>query len=175
MSVCLGYALIYVEPFVGKRCPENVSICVNVTSLGKKANRFSDSSDFVVHILEGTHLSNLTELVVFTNLTNAVFWDFHESVHHQITVVIDCSQHSGAVAFVNSSSISCKNMTITKCHGLDISAQTSTDCTHAKSPVSARDNIVDSTAKEVCFCNIIMYTNDCSLLVKTDIKAYPGE
>ena len=63
----------------------------------------------VVHFLEGTHLLDLRELVVFTNLTNAVFeasdgrmeQDFHETVW-QSTVVIKCTEHSSTgIAFVN--------------------------------------------------------------------------
>ena len=68
------------------------------------------------------------ELVVFTNLTNAVFegdgtmeQGFHETVW-QSTVVIKCTEHSSTgIAFVNSSNITFRYITITNC-GADMSA-----------------------------------------------------
>ena len=54
----------------GEHCP---GTCFNITTFGKMADSFSNSFGLVVHFLEGTHLLNLQELVVFTNLTNAVF------------------------------------------------------------------------------------------------------
>ena len=89
-------------------------------------NNFSNSSGLVVHFLEGTHLLDLQELVVFTNLTNATFEGdgrmekgFHETVW-QSTVVIKCTEHSSTgIAFVNSSNITFRYITITNC-GADL-------------------------------------------------------
>ena len=65
---------------------------------------------------------DLWELVVFTNLTNAVFegngrmeQGFHKTVW-QSTVVIKCTEHSSTgIAFVNSSNITFRYITITNC------------------------------------------------------------
>ena len=65
---------------------------------------------------------DLQEIVVFTNLTNAVFegdgrmeQGFHETVW-QSTVVIECTEHSSTgIAFVNSSNITFRYITITNC------------------------------------------------------------
>ena len=86
------------------------------------ADSFSNSSGLVVHFLKGTHLLDLQKLVVFTNLTNAVFegdermeQGFHETVW-QSTVVIKCTEHSSTgIAFVNSSNITFRYITITNC------------------------------------------------------------
>ena len=59
---------------------------------------------------------------MFTNLTNAVFegdgrmeQGFHETVW-QSTVVIKCTEHSSTgIAFVNSSNITFRYITITNC------------------------------------------------------------
>ena len=84
----------------------------------------SNSSGLVVHFLEGTHLLDLRELVVFTNLTNAVFeasdWEngagLSCSTVWQSTVVIKCTEHSSTgIAFVNSSNITFRYITITNC------------------------------------------------------------
>ena len=69
---------------------------------------------------------DLQELVKFTNLTNATFegdgkmeQGFHETVW-QSTVVIKCTEHSSTgIAFVNSSNITFRYITITNC-GADI-------------------------------------------------------
>ena len=61
---------IYIQPSKGEHCPGTP--CYNITTFGKMAASFSNSSGLVVHFLEGTHLLDLQELVVFKNLTNAV-------------------------------------------------------------------------------------------------------
>ena len=110
---------VYIQPSEGEHCPDT---CYNINTLGKMAISFSNSSGLVVHFLEGIHLLDLQELVVFTNLTNAVFegdgrmeQGFHETVW-QSTVVIKCTEHSSTgIAFVNSSNITFKYITITNC------------------------------------------------------------
>ena len=89
---------VCIQPSEGKRCPGTP--CYKLNSFGKMADNFFNSSGLVVHFLEGTHLLDLQELVVFTNLTNAVFegvgrmeQGFHETVW-QSTVVIKCTEHS---------------------------------------------------------------------------------
>ena len=85
-------------------------------------DNFSNSTDLIVHFLEGTHLFDLQGLVVFRNLTNAVFegdgrmeQGFHETVW-QSTVVIKCTEHSNTgIVFVNSSNITFRYITITNC------------------------------------------------------------
>ena len=65
---------------------------------------------------------DLQELVVFTNLTNAVFegdgrmeQGFHETVW-QSTVVIMCTEHSSTgIKFVNGFNITLRYITITDC------------------------------------------------------------
>ena len=85
---------VYIQPSEGEHCP---GTCYNITTFGKMADSFSNSFGLVVHFLEGTHLLDLQNLVVFTNLTNAVFegdgrmqQGFHETVW-QSTVVIKCT------------------------------------------------------------------------------------
>ena len=110
---------VCIQPSKGEHCP---GTCYNITTFGKMADSFSNSFGLVVHFLEGTHLLNLQELVVFTNLTNAVFegdgrmeQGFHETVW-QSTVVIKCTEHSSTgIAFVNSSNITFRYITITNC------------------------------------------------------------
>ena len=111
---------VYIQPSEGEHCH---GTCYNITTFGKMAKNFSNSSGLVVHFLEGTHLLDLRELVVFTNLTNAVFeasdgrmeQDFHETVWQSI-VVIKCTEHSSTgIAFVNSSNITFRYITITNC------------------------------------------------------------
>ena len=110
---------VYIQPSQDEHCP---GTCYNITTFGKMADSFSNSSGLVVHFLEGTHLLDLQELVVFTDLTNAVFegdgrmeQGFHETVW-QSTVVIKCTEHSSTgIAFVNSSKITFRNITITNC------------------------------------------------------------
>ena len=111
---------VYIQPSEGEHC--SGTPCYNVNTFGKMADSFSNSPDLVVHFLEGTHLLDLQELVVFTNLTNAVFegdgtmeQGFHETVW-QSTVVIKCTEHSSTgIAFVNSSNITFRYITITNC------------------------------------------------------------
>ena len=111
---------VFIQPFEGEHCPGTP--CYNITTFGKMADSFSNSSGLVVHFLEGTHLLDLQELVVFTNLTNAVFegdgrmvQGFHETVW-QSTVVIKCTEHSSSgIGFVNSSNITFRYITITNC------------------------------------------------------------
>ena len=62
---------VYIQPSEGEHCPSTT--CYNINTFGKMASNFSNSSGLVVHFLEGTHLLDLQQLVVFTNLTNAVF------------------------------------------------------------------------------------------------------
>ena len=116
---------VYIQPSEGEHCP---GTCYNITTFGKIADSFSNSSGLVVHFLEGTHLLDLQKLVVFTNLTNAVFegdgrmeQGFHETVW-QSTVVIKCTEHSSTgIAFVNSSNITFRYITITNC-GADMTS-----------------------------------------------------
>ena len=117
---------VYIQPSEGEHCPGTP--CYNINTFGKMADSFSNSSGLVVHFLEGTHLLDLQELVVFTNLTNAVFegdgkmeQGFHETVW-QSTVVIKCTEHSSTgIAFVNSSNITFRYITITNC-GADMTS-----------------------------------------------------
>ena len=117
---------VYIQPSEGEHCPGTP--CYNITTFGKMADSFSNSSGLVVHFLEGTHLLDLQELVVFTNLTNAVFegegkmeHGFHETVW-QSTVVIKCTEHSSTgIAFVDSSNITFRYITITNC-GADMTS-----------------------------------------------------
>ena len=110
---------VYIQPSEGEHCP---GTCYNINTFGKMAENFSNSSGLAVHFLEGTHLLDLQELVVFTNLNNAVFegdgrmeQGFHETVW-QSTVVIKCTEHSSTgIAFVNSSIITFRYITITNC------------------------------------------------------------
>ena len=110
---------VCIQPSEGEHCP---GTCYNITTFGKMADSFSNSFGLVVHFLEGTHLLDLQELVVFMNLTNAVFegdgrmeQGFHETVW-QSTVVIKCTEHSSTgIAFVNSFNITFRYITITNC------------------------------------------------------------
>ena len=120
---------VYIQPSEGEHCPGTP--CYNITTFGKMADSFSSSSGLVVHFLKGTHLLNLQELVVFTNLTNATFkgdngrmeQGFNETVW-QSTVVIKCIEHSNTgIAFVNSSSIAFRYITIANC-GADMTDNT---------------------------------------------------
>ena len=117
---------VYIQPSEGEHCPGTP--CYNINTFGKMTDSFSNSSGLVVHFLEGTHLLDLQELVVFTNLTNAVFegdgrmeQGFHETVW-QSTVVIKCTEHSSTgIAFVNSSNITFRYITIANC-GADMTS-----------------------------------------------------
>ena len=110
---------VYIQPSEGEHCP---GTCYNITTFGEMADSFSNSSGLNVYFLEGTHFLDLQELVLFTNLTNAVFkgdgrmeQGFHETVW-QSTVVIKCTEHSSTgIAFVNSSNITFRYITITNC------------------------------------------------------------
>ena len=110
---------VYIQPSEGEHCP---GTCYNITTLGKMAENFSNSSGLAIHFSEGTHLLDLQELLVFNNLTNAVFegdgrmeQGFHETVW-QSTVVIKCTEYSSTgIAFVNSSNITFRYITITNC------------------------------------------------------------
>ena len=114
---------IYIEPAEGKRCPENISTCLNITDFGKMADSFSKSSNMVVYFLEGTHWLDLQKIVVFKGLHNAMCiglgrmeQGFHETVW-QSTVVITCtnSHKSSGIAFVGGSNITVKSITISNC------------------------------------------------------------
>ena len=110
---------VYIQPSEGEHCPGTP--CYNINTFGEMADSFSNSSGLVFHFLEGTHLLDLQELVVFKKLTNAVFegngtmeQGFHETVW-QSTVVIKCTNGTGGIGFVNSSNITFKYITITNC------------------------------------------------------------
>ena len=110
---------VYIQSSEGEHCP---GTCYNITTFGKMAKYFSNSSGLVIHFLEGTHFLYFKKPVIFTNLTNAVFegdgrieQGFHETVW-QSTVVIKCTEHSSTgIAFVNSSNITFRYITITNC------------------------------------------------------------
>ena len=98
LSVCMSLCLqcltsnVYIVVSQDGRCPAG-GACYNISTFGKMADSFSNTTGLVVHFLEGTHLLDLTKLVVFTNLTNTVFegegsieQGFHETVQ-QSTVV----------------------------------------------------------------------------------------
>ena len=116
---------VYIQPSEGEHCP---GTCYNITTFGKMADSFSNSYDLVFHFLEGTHLLDLHHPMVFMNLTNAVFegdgrmeQGFHETVW-QSTVVIKCTEHSSTgIAFVDSSNITFRYITITNC-GADMTS-----------------------------------------------------
>ena len=107
---------VYIQPSEGEPCP---GTCYNITTFGKMADSFSNSFGLVVYFLEGTHLLDLQELVVFMNLTNTVFegiermeQGFHETVW-QSTVVIKCTEHSSTgIAFANSSNITFRRLNV---------------------------------------------------------------
>ena len=111
---------VYIQPSEGEHCPGTT--CYNINTFGKMAKNFSNSSGLVVHFLEGTHLLDLQELVLFKNLTNVVFegdgrmeQGFHETVW-QSTVVFKCTEHSSTgIAVANSSNITFRYITITNC------------------------------------------------------------
>ena len=112
---------VYIQPSEGEHCPGTP--CYNITTFGNMADSFSNTSGLVVHFLEGTHLLDLQELVVFTNLTNATFegdngrmeQGFQETIW-QSTVVIKCTEHSSTgIAFVDSYNITFRYITITNC------------------------------------------------------------
>ena len=122
MSVCLSSALIYVDSADGEGCHDQENdTCIDINDLETISDNFSNTTGLIVHFLEGTHLLDLAELVVFTNLTNAMFegegrmeQGFHETVQ-QSTVVIKCTQHSGGIAFVGGFNITFRYLTITNC------------------------------------------------------------
>ena len=111
---------VYIQPFGGENCPGTP--CYDITTFGKMVDNFSNSTGLVIRFLEGSHLLDLQEVVAFTNLTNAVFegdgrmeQGFHETVW-QSTVIIKCTEHSSTgIAFVNSSNITLRYITITNC------------------------------------------------------------
>ena len=113
---------VHILPSERDYCPGTP--CYNITTFGKMADSFSNSSGLVVHFLKGTHLLDLQEVVVFNSLNNAVFegdrrieQGFHETVW-QSTVVIKCTEHSSTgIAFANSSNITVRYITITGCRG----------------------------------------------------------
>ena len=110
---------VYIQPSEGEHCP---GPCYNISTFGKMADSYSNSFGLVVHFLEGTHLLDQKKPMVFTSLTNAVFegdgrmeQGFYETVW-QSTVVIKCTEHSSTgIAFVNSSNITFRYITITNC------------------------------------------------------------
>ena len=82
---------VYIYSSESEHCPGTP--CYNISTFGRMADKFFNSYGLVVHFLEGTHLLDLQELVVFMNMTNAVFegdgrmeQGFHETVW-QSTVV----------------------------------------------------------------------------------------
>ena len=119
--LCLTDDVVYIQSSDGEPCSMSDSPCYNISMFGKMASSFSNSSGLEVYFLEGTHLLDLAELVVLTNLSNAVFegegmmeQSFHETVQ-QSTVVINCTQQSGGIAFVDGFNITFKYLTITNC------------------------------------------------------------
>ena len=48
---------VYIQPSEGEHCH---GTCYNITTFGKMAKNFSNSSGLVVHFLEGTHLLDLS-------------------------------------------------------------------------------------------------------------------
>ena len=117
---------VYIQQFEGENCPGTP--CYDITTFGEMADNFSNSTGLVVRFLEGSHLLDLQEVVVFTNLTNAVFegagrmvQGFHETVW-QSTAVIECTQNSSTgIAFINSANITFRYVTITNC-GADMTS-----------------------------------------------------
>ena len=120
LSISCSARHVYIQPSEGEHCPGTP--CYNITTFGKMAKYFSNSSGLVVHFLEGIHLLDLQEPVVLMNLTNAVFegegrmeQGFHETVW-QSTVVIKCSENSSTgIAFVDGSNITFRCITVTNC------------------------------------------------------------
>ena len=121
LSISCSARHVYIQPSEGEHCPAGTP-CYNITTFAKMTQNFSNSSGLVVHFMEGTHLLDLQEPVVFMNLTNAVFegdgrmeQGFHETVW-QSTVVIKCTEHSSTgIAFVDGFNITFRNITITNC------------------------------------------------------------
>ena len=125
LSVCMSLCLqcltsdVYIVSSKDGRCPGGA--CYNISTFGKMANSFSNTTGLVVHFLEGTHMLDLIEPIVFTNLTNAVFegegnieQGFHETVQ-QSTVVINCTHNSGGIAFLEGFNVTIKYITICNC------------------------------------------------------------
>ena len=113
---------VYIQPSESDHCP---GICYNINTFGKMAEHFSWlGSSF--H--GGNSLLYLQKLMIFMNLTNAVFegdgrmeQGFHETVW-QSTVAIKCTENSSSgIAFVNSFNITFRYITITNC-GADMTS-----------------------------------------------------
>ena len=156
---------VYIQPSEGEHCPGTP--CYNVTTFGKMVNSFSNSSGLVVHFLEGTHLLDLQELVVFTNLTNAVFegdgrmeQGFHETVW-QSTVVIKCTEHSSTgIAFVNSANITFRYITITNCSGDMVDSLTAAWYFASLGYLNVSNIVIDHIS--------VQNGSGCGLLITTD-------
>ena len=139
-------------------------------------DNFSNSSGLVVHFLEGTHLLNLQDLVVFTNLTNAVFegdgrmeQGFHETVW-QSTVVIKCTEHSRTgIAFVNSANITFRYITITNCSGADMPESTHCFVVITLGNASLWVSLVLAIVSLLITFQFRM-GQGCGLLIKTDLE-----
>ena len=124
VSCLCSTRVVYIQPSEGKQCPGTP--CYDINTFGKMAKMFFNSTGLVVRFLEGTHLLDLPEMIIFMNLTNAVFegdgrmeQGFHETVW-QSTVVIKCTERSSTgIAFINCFSITFRYITITNC-GADI-------------------------------------------------------
>ena len=120
-AVCLQCsAVVYIQPTEEEKCPENASTCVSINDFGKMVNNLSFySAELVVHFIKGTHSLSLRELVVFSNLSNAIFKGEERILHEtlQSAVVINCTQYSGGFAFINSSMIIFQYINITNCGG----------------------------------------------------------
>ena len=122
-SLC-STRVVYIKPSEGEYCPGTP--CYDINTFGKMAKTFFNSNGLVVRFLEGTHLLDLPNMIVFTNLTNAVFegngrieQGFHETVW-QSTVVIKCTERSSTgITFFNCFSTTFRYITITNC-GADI-------------------------------------------------------
>ena len=124
VSCLCSTRVVYIHPSEGKQCPGTP--CYDINTFGKMAKMFFNSTGLVVRFLEGTHLLDLPEMIVFMNLTNAVFegdgrmeQGFHETVW-QSTVIIKCTELSSTgIAFIDCLSITFRYITITNC-GADI-------------------------------------------------------
>ena len=159
---------VYIQPSEGEHCP---GTCYDINTFGKMAENFSNSSGLAVHFLEGTHLLDLQELVVFKNFTNAVFegdgrmeQGFHETVW-QSTVVIKCTEHSSTgITFVNSSNITFRYITITSC-GADM---TTCPFNSSKPPINASLGYL-SVGNSIVIDHVSVQNGSGSgLLIRTD-------
>ena len=117
VSCLCSTRVVYIHPSEGEYCPGTP--CYDINTFGKMAKTFFNSTGLVVRFLEGTHLLDLPKMIVFMNLTNAVFegdgrmeQGFHETVW-QSTVVIKCTELSSTgIAFINCPSDPSPSLTV---------------------------------------------------------------